>query len=146
MGDPPAALATVAADRRGSVLCRSDSSAARFSPNCIAALTAGGMVFSGRHPAQPIMQILELPQESKPAPEGVEAGECPRTWHPYFMGAQFHPELTSRPLRPQPMFMGLVAAAIARRASEDPEALRALRASPEIGLWLRTPRQARQTV
>jgi CTP synthase len=35
--------------------------------------------------------------------------------HPYFIGAQFHPELTSRPLTPQPMFMGLVAAAIARR-------------------------------
>jgi CTP synthase len=38
--------------------------------------------------------------------------------HPYFIGAQFHPELTSRPLSPQPMFMGLVAAAIARREPE----------------------------
>jgi len=45
------------------------------------------------------MQVLELPVGS----------------HPYFIGAQFHPELTSRPLTPQPMFMGLVAAAIARR-------------------------------
>jgi CTP synthase len=32
--------------------------------------------------------------------------------HPYFVGTQAHPELTSRPLRPQPMFMGLVEAAI----------------------------------
>jgi CTP synthase len=54
------------------------------------------MIFSGRHPQQPIMQILELPTRM----------------HPYFIGAQFHPELTSRPLEPQPMFMGLVAAAI----------------------------------
>jgi len=58
---------------------------------------AGGLVFSGRHGDQPIMQILELPQSV----------------HPYFIAAQFHPELTSRPLRPQPMFTGLVAAALA---------------------------------
>jgi CTP synthase len=33
--------------------------------------------------------------------------------HPYFLGTQAHPELTSRPLRPQPMFMGLIKAAMA---------------------------------
>jgi len=71
-------------------------------PKDITALGAGGLVFSGRHPNQPIMQVLELPLEA----------------HPYFIGAQFHPELTSRPLTPQPMFMGLVAAAIARREPE----------------------------
>ena len=42
------------------------------------------------------MQILELPQEV----------------HPYFVGTQAHPELTSRPVRPSPMFMGLVSAAV----------------------------------
>ncbi len=63
-------------------------------PRYIDQLEKAGLVFSGRHPKQPIMQILELPS------------------HPYFIGAQFHPELTGRPLRPQPMFMGLVAAAI----------------------------------
>jgi CTP synthase len=68
-------------------------------PKDVTALTAGGLVFSGRHPKHPIMQVLELPVAA----------------HPYFIGAQFHPELTSRPLDPQPMFMGLVAAAIARR-------------------------------
>jgi CTP synthase len=67
-------------------------------PAYIEALTAAGLVFSGRHPRHPIMQVLELPQ-------GV---------HPYFVGAQFHPELTSRPLDPQPLFMGLVAAALQR--------------------------------
>ncbi len=63
-------------------------------PKYIQILEKAGLVFSGRHPEQPIMQILELPT------------------HPYFIGSQFHPELTGRPLRPQPMFMGLVAAAI----------------------------------
>ena len=69
-------------------------------PNYIEQLEKAGLVFSGRHPEQPIMQVLELPK------------------HPYFIGAQFHPELTGRPLRPQPMFMGLVAAAI-RHAHPD---------------------------
>ncbi len=63
-------------------------------PEYIERLEKAGLVFSGRHPKQPIMQVLELPD------------------HPYFIGAQFHPELTGRPLRPQPMFMGLIAAAI----------------------------------
>jgi CTP synthase len=64
-------------------------------PKYIATLEGQGMIFSGKHPTQPIMQILELPQET----------------HPYFIGTQAHPELTSRPLRPQPLFMGLVRAA-----------------------------------
>ncbi len=82
-------------------------------PKYIDVLEKAGLVFSGRHPEQPIMQVLELPN------------------HPYFIGAQFHPELTSRPLRPQPMFMGLVAAAI-RHAYPDtaPEQI-----TPR---WLRT--------
>ncbi len=65
-------------------------------PRYIPTLEEHGMIFSGRHPQQPIMQILELPQDI----------------HPYFIGTQAHPELTSRPLRPQPMFMGLVKAAM----------------------------------
>ncbi|MEM9915569.1 MAG: hypothetical protein AAF911_11460, partial [Planctomycetota bacterium] len=75
-------------------------------PNYIEKLEAHGLVFSGRHPEQPIMQVLELPD------------------HPYFIGGQFHPELTSRPVHPQPMFMGLVAAAI-QHANPDiaPEAI-----------------------
>jgi CTP synthase len=52
------------------------------------------------------MQIMELPQS--PRKEGGVA-------HPFFIGGQFHPELTSRPLRPQPMFMGLVAAAVKQK-------------------------------
>lgn len=73
-------------------------------PQYITQLEDAGLIFSGRHPDQPIMQILELPQKV----------------HPYFIGAQFHPELTSRPLTPQPMFMGLVAAAIAHANPDLP--------------------------
>jgi CTP synthase len=63
-------------------------------PRYIEILEKAGMVFSGKAPNQPIMQILELPD------------------HPYFIGTQAHPCLTSRPLRPQPMFVGLIASAL----------------------------------
>jgi len=66
-------------------------------PRYVETLERGGLVFSGKAPDQPIMQILELPS------------------HPFFIGTQAHPCLTSRPLRPHPMFVGLVAAALQRR-------------------------------
>ncbi len=63
------------------------------------------MVFSGKAPDYPIMQILELPE------------------HPYFVGTQFHPELLSRPQRPHPLFMGFVEACLqaAPVGSERPD-------------------------
>ena len=70
-------------------------------PRYIGVLEKHGMVFSGKAPAQPIMQILELPS------------------HPFFVGTQAHPCLTSRPLRPQPMFVGFVAAAMHRRYPKE---------------------------
>ncbi len=72
-------------------------------PGYVETLEQAGLVFSGNHPVHPIMQILELPR-------GV---------HPYFIAAQFHPELTSRPLNPQPMFVGLVKAALERHAAQE---------------------------
>ncbi len=64
-------------------------------PRYIDQLTQNGLVFSGKHPTQPIMQILELPRDV----------------HPFFVGTQAHPEMTSRPMRPSPMFTGFVRAA-----------------------------------
>ena len=85
-------------------------------PAFIDRLTGAGLHFSGKHPTQPIMQVLELAASD----------------HPCFIAAQFHPELTSRPLHPQPLFMGLVAAAIARK---HPDAAR----DPAIARWLHAP-------
>jgi len=65
-------------------------------PRYVKRLEDGGSIFSGRHPHHPIMQILELSREI----------------HPFFIGTQAHPCLTSRPMSPQPMFVGLVAAAL----------------------------------
>ncbi|MEZ4266081.1 MAG: CTP synthase [Myxococcota bacterium] len=42
--------------------------------------------------------------------EVVEAAE-----HPWFVGVQFHPEYKSRPLKPHPLFVGFVGAALAHK-------------------------------
>jgi CTP synthase len=66
-------------------------------PSYISVLEEHGLIFSGRSPSHPIMQVLELPKKE----------------HPFFIATQAHPELSSRPLKPQPMFVGLVRAALA---------------------------------
>lgn len=62
-------------------------------PKYIELLEQHGLVFSGKAPDYPIMQILELPS------------------HPFFVGSQFHPEFLSRPLRPHPLFTHFLKAA-----------------------------------
>jgi len=52
-----------------------------------------GMVFSGISPDGKLVEISELKD------------------HPYMVGSQFHPEFLSRPMRPHPLFVGLVKAA-----------------------------------
>ncbi len=67
-------------------------------PRYIEQLETGGLIFSGRAPDYPIMQIFELSESV----------------HPFFVGTQAHPEFHSRPLRPEPLFLGLVTAAMRR--------------------------------
>ncbi|MBI4173854.1 MAG: CTP synthase (glutamine hydrolyzing) [Candidatus Aenigmarchaeota archaeon] len=59
-------------------------------PKYIPLLEKHGMVFSGKHPKYDIMQILELPK------------------HPFFFATQFHPEYTSKPLEPNPVYRGFI--------------------------------------
>jgi CTP synthase len=51
------------------------------------------------------------------SPDGrlVEYIELSTDLHPYFVATQAHPELRSRPTRPHPLFVGLIAAALKRR-------------------------------
>jgi CTP synthase len=65
-------------------------------PCFVGRLEQAGLVFSGSTPDGRIMQVLELPESR----------------HPFFVATQAHPELTSRPLKPQPLFVGLVRAAM----------------------------------
>ncbi len=68
-----------------------------INPDYVKKLEDHGFVFSGKAPNQPIMQIGELPK------------------HPFFIGTQFHPEYTSRPLNPSPLFRGFVSACLANK-------------------------------
>lgn len=112
-------------------------------PEFITRLEAAGLVFSGRHPTRPIMQILELRQPGDA--DASSDGAAPVTTHPFFIGAQFHPELTSRPLHPQPMFMGLLAAAIQRRARQSDPGLARI-GDPDVDRWIRNGSARKQTV
>jgi CTP synthase len=103
-------------------------------PRYIAQLEAAGMIFSGKSPRAEIMNILEL----QPA------------LHPYYVGTQAHPELTSRPLYPQPFFVGLVDAALRRAYPDYHEPLRYPReledAPPESSPTITPPQRRVETV
>jgi len=62
-------------------------------PKYIEVLEKKGIVFSGRSPDGILMEFMELPS------------------HPYFTGTQAHPEFKSRPMKPAPLFDGLIKAA-----------------------------------
>jgi CTP synthase len=49
-----------------------------------------GLVFSGTSPDGRLVEVIENPN------------------HPWFVASQFHPEFTSRPTRPQPLFLGFI--------------------------------------
>ena len=63
-------------------------------PEYIAELADAGLVFSGTSPSGILMEIAELPKKQ----------------HPFFLGTQFHPEFTARPLSPHPLFTGFIEA------------------------------------
>lgn len=65
-------------------------------------IAAAGLVFSGTSPDGNLVEYVELPEDV----------------HPFYVGTQAHPEFRSRPTRPNPLFFGLVKAAIERRAAQ----------------------------
>jgi CTP synthase len=68
-----------------------------FNNNFKAEFENAGMVFSGMSPDGKLVEIAEIKD------------------HPYMIGSQFHPEFLSRPMRPHPLFLGLIKAAKERR-------------------------------
>jgi CTP synthase len=65
-------------------------------------LQDAGLVVSGTSPDGRLVEYVELSRER----------------HPFFVGTQAHPEFTSRPTRPQPLFRAFVAAAVDYEAAE----------------------------
>ncbi len=63
-------------------------------PEYIEKLEQNGMVFSGASPDRKLMEFMELPE------------------HKFFVATQGHPEFKSSPLKPHPLFMGLIKACL----------------------------------
>jgi len=72
-------------------------------PQYIEDIEAKGMIFSGISPDGELMEIAELPKDT----------------HPFFVGTQFHPEFTARPLAPQPLFTEFIKAAKKSKVSSQ---------------------------
>ncbi|WZZ75722.1 hypothetical protein YC2023_087092 [Brassica napus] len=62
-------------------------------PAMVPRLESAGLTFPGKDESGQRMEIVELPN------------------HPFYVGAQFHPEYKSRPGKPSPLFLGLIGAA-----------------------------------
>ena len=62
-------------------------------PDYVERLEKCGLVFSGRSPDGVLMEFMEIQD------------------HPYFVATQAHPEFKSRPMKPSPLFDGLIKAA-----------------------------------
>jgi CTP synthase len=99
---------------------RLGSYGASLSPGSLASQVYGSTSVSERHRHRYEVNIgyRDLLSEcglqiSGTSPDGRLPEIVERTDHPWFMAVQFHPELRSRPLEPHPIFVGLVAAAMA---------------------------------
>jgi len=64
-------------------------------------LIEGGLVISSVSAKEGLVEIIELPE------------------HPFYIGAQFHPEFLSKPNHPHPLFSGFVAAALRKAIEEE---------------------------
>lgn len=72
-------------------------------PEYVAQLEEAGLHFTGKDDQQVRMEIAELLQ----------------TDHPFYFGAQFHPEFKSRPNRPSPPFFAFMSVCAGKKSSKD---------------------------
>jgi CTP synthase len=68
-------------------------------PEYIEQIEKAGLIFSGQSPDGKLMEIAELPKNK----------------HSFMVGSQFHPEFTSSPLKPNPLFVSLIKATITKK-------------------------------
>ena len=71
-----------------------------FNNDYRAQMEKAGLVLAGLSPDERLVEIVELPD------------------HPWFVGAQFHPEFKSRPDHAHPLFYGFVEAALKRQEEQ----------------------------
>lgn len=65
-----------------------------INPAMVASIEGTGLHFVGKDVTGERMEIVEIAE------------------HPFFVGVQYHPEFLSRPLKPAPLFVGLLEASL----------------------------------
>jgi CTP synthase len=102
LGDYPCKIkkATLAYDAYGKTLIK-ERHRHRYevNPEYIEQIEKAGLIFSGQSPDGKLMEIAELPKNK----------------HSFMVGSQFHPEFTSSPLKPNPLFVSLIKATITKK-------------------------------
>jgi CTP synthase len=68
-----------------------------FNSNYLEDFEAAGMIATGKNPETGLVEVVEIPD------------------HPWFVGAQFHPEYKSTVEAPHPLFIGFVKAVLANK-------------------------------
>lgn len=91
----PADLRPVTSERVGTTVSERHRHRYEFAERTSRAFVEAGLSVSGLSPDRSLVEIVE------------------RRDHPFFIACQFHPEFMSRPTAPHPLFVGLVAAALA---------------------------------
>jgi CTP synthase len=72
-----------------------------FNNRYIEPLEAAGLRFTGSTPDGTLQEVVEVPD------------------HPWFVGCQFHPEFTSRPMEGHPLFAAFIGAARGHRDQQE---------------------------
>ncbi len=72
-----------------------------FNNKYLADFEKAGMIASGINPKNGLVEIIEIPS------------------HPFFFGSQFHPELKSTVLNPQPIFVAFIKAALKHKLEQE---------------------------
>ena len=72
-----------------------------FNNNYLEVLSEAGLNFVGKSSDGMLVEVIEIPN------------------HPWFVGCQFHPEFTSKPIEGHPLFTGFINAAITDNESKS---------------------------
>ncbi|MCD6152200.1 MAG: gamma-glutamyl-gamma-aminobutyrate hydrolase family protein, partial [Deltaproteobacteria bacterium] len=62
-------------------------------------LEANGLQITGTHADRKLVEIIEIKD------------------HPWYLGCQFHPEFTSKPMKPHPLFVAFIKASLEQKQS-----------------------------
>lgn len=70
-----------------------------FNNNYRDLLEASGLQITGTHADRKLVEIIEIKE------------------HPWYLGCQFHPEFTSKPMKPHPLFVAFISASLDKKQS-----------------------------